>query len=144
MIIADAALVGAVAAVVAAGAAVASLFAFKRFRPELRATIDSRRQAIRLEVVSKGRATGWIKDVYAMDSKMHVLSVGFAGLAGEAFKAAEIPTNSSWELILAALPTIGAFPPGTRVRVVWGRGKKRDLVPAEVDVSYFGLNSRWP
>lgn len=45
------------------------------------------------------------------------------------------------------VPRAGEFPPGTKVRVRWGRKRKRALVPEEVrGVSYYGrgLESHWP
>jgi hypothetical protein len=109
--IADGGLVGAIGGVIAALAGTATLLTtIKRFRLKLRATIDARRQAIRLEVASKGRASGWIRDVVAIDGNLRVLDVAFAGLTDEAFKAAELPGHSSWELIINALPSNGPFP----------------------------------
>lgn len=143
----DAAVVGAIAAVVGipVGVATAFLGPVKRFRPHAKARIDERRQGIRLDLRNKGRASGRINQVAVVgNGDVELPEARFAGLPGDRFKPAELPARAKRYLIITATPATGAFPPSTRVRVEWGTGKNRTLEPKESkDVAYYGMESDW-
>lgn len=138
--------VGAGASVVSAVVGFAALYAvFKWFRPKFVARIDERRQAIRLDVVNNGRAAGRVRKVAPVDKQSVELDARYAGLKDSRFVPAEISGHSTWLLILEAQPQTGAFPPGTRLLVAWGRRKQRALkLESTHGVSYHGMESDWP
>jgi hypothetical protein len=142
------ALIGAIAGVVAALAGVIALWAvFRRFKLSIRARIDERRQAIRVDLKNKGRASGQVSEVAVIDQHLVDLDPQFFGLDGDRFRSARLPKQSSWFLIIRDRSANREFPPDARVRVRWGKRKKRDLVPEQVSAtSYYGdlLKSEWP
>jgi hypothetical protein len=139
--------IGAIAAIIGIPAAVAGAIAvFKWFRPEFRARIDGRRQAIRLDVDNKGRASGRIRTVAPVDAELAEIPAEYPGVDGRDSVSAEIPGRSAWFLIIEAAPRESAvFPEDTRVFVRYGRRKERqlELEPAP-KVGYWGMNSNWP
>jgi hypothetical protein len=134
-----------IVAIVGAVAAVAALWGvFTRFRPRFEARVDERRQAIRLDVANKGRASGRIGDVTVVDGELVGLPCAFAGLS-DGYYAAEIDGRSNWFLIIEAIREEGPFPEDAQVRVEWGRGPAKLIaVTQEKDTAYFGMKSKWP
>ena len=142
-----AAWIGIGAGVVSAVAALAGLYAvLKSFRPRLRARIDGRRQAIRVDVANAGRAGGRISGVAVVRPDMEEVDATFAALPDGRFKPAEIPGRSGgWHLIVGADRQSGGFPDDVLVRVSWGLRGERLLEPEPApDVSYHGMASQWP
>jgi hypothetical protein len=149
MVIADtlliATVVGAIAAVVAAALTVWA--ALRRFRPKIRARIDERRQAIRLDIRNKGGASGQISDLAVIDTNHIDLDPEFFGLADGHFRSARLEPHHSYKLIIRARKESGEFPPNVRVRIGWGKGKIRDFFPTQIKgISYYGPmeRSEWP
>jgi hypothetical protein len=140
--------IGAAAGAVGAVAAVLGLWAvFRRFRPEMTARIDGRRQGIRIDFENRGRAAGRVSRVAIVrGGSMTEVPAEFAGLPEERFRAAELPARSGdWYLIAAAPRTDGAFPEGVRVHARWGLGRRKTIEPEEApDVGYAGMASQWP
>ena len=140
--------IGAIATAVGAVAAIAGVLwnMFRRFRPALRARVDARRQAIRLDVVNDGRAGGWINEVAVTGRDAGDMDATFFDLEGGDFRAAEIPPHSSWYLIIRAARG-SPFPPDAEVYVEWARRGKCSLEPERVaTTSYYAdeLKSLWP
>jgi hypothetical protein len=137
--------IGAIASVAGALAAVAALWGvFRWFRPTFRARVDERRQAIRLDVANRGRASGWITRVAVIGPDGIHQQTNFAGFTGGQFKAAEVPGRTSWWLIIESTPVAGAFPEHAQV-LVESRGRRRSIVPeVAAGLSYHGSKSNWP
>jgi hypothetical protein len=140
------ALLGTIAAIVAAVAGLLALWAvFQRFRLKLDAKFDERRQAIRVEFDNQGRASRFINAVAVVDPKRTEVPATVAGLPDGRFSPTELPGRTSWYLILAADRAAGAFPGQVQVRVEWGRRRTRLISPTTTSgTAYYGLNSKWP
>jgi hypothetical protein len=146
VIVADtAAWVAAIAAVATAAVASAAIVVVPRFRPTFGAYVDARRQGIRLDVVNKGRAAGLVSSVAVVDGKDIEIDARFAGLAKGKFAPAQLQPRASYFLTIEAVKKNGPFPDDARVKVVWGKAKKRTLVPESVgDRAFYGDESNWP
>jgi hypothetical protein len=138
--------IAAIAAIVAAIATpIAWYTVFKRFRPKFQARIDARRQAIRLDVVNKGRAKGRIRKAAAIDETLVEQKAQYGGLKDGVFYPIEVPGKSTRFLIIEASEESGPFPEGVHVLVAWGSRKERQLTLEPTDnVSYYGMKSDWP
>jgi hypothetical protein len=135
-----------VAAVIAAIAAVAGLAAvFTRFKPRFDAKIDKRRQAIRLEVVNKGRRDGRISNVSVIEPQGTEVPSKFAGLSKSKFHSASLSKGDLWALVIEAEKG-SPFAKDIRIFVKWGWGRwrRKELTPEPADTSYHGTESDWP
>lgn len=143
LIAADAASwIGALAGVAALGVGSAAL---TRFRPSFTARVDRRRQAIRLDVVNRGRATGVVSEVAVIGPTNDELPCDFAGLPDGRFQRAALDGREPKHLIIRARQNTGPFPPDVRVKVVSGRRRTKVLTPLPTNTSYYGddLLSDW-
>lgn len=116
----------------------------KLFRPAFGATIDPKRQGMRLEVKNKGRRKGQVRLVAAVDGGEVELPSQFAGLPGDKFYSAWLGGKEKRHLIIEAIERSGPFPPEVRVLVESGRKGRKLLSPTPVTHPIFGLESDWP
>lgn len=116
----------------------------KRFRPDFAAQIDAERQAIRLDVKNKGRASGQVRLVAVVDVDGTEHSAQFAGLPEGKFHSAWLGGRETRHLIIAADKGSGAFPSGVGVRVEWGKDGEEVLPLVPVAHLMHGLESNWP
>lgn len=140
VIAADVAAIAAVAGVVVAIVAmvVSAVVGLQRFRPTFEVAVDERRQAIRLDVVNKGRASGSINSVAVIAPGGMELPAEFPDFRDGKFTSYQLTNDKAVQWTIKAVKDSGSFPADARVLIGWGKGKQRTVTPKhKSDVSYY-------
>ena len=117
-----------------------------KFRPKPSVQIDAQGEAIALQIVNKGRATGVIERVQILlpDGRIEKRAC-FESFPGNNYRPLELAAMSSMLIIIEAPPGT-TFAAGTRVLIDMGRTKPKTITPTEITsgLAIYGLKSVLP
>jgi hypothetical protein len=99
------------------------------FRPKVRATIESHRQRVMVEIRNKGRSEGLILDVALRDRRGNEVTASADGFFAGVYRPTYLPGNSQ---MWVRLDTMVPIPEGATVRVNAGvKEPDEPLTPVE-------------
>jgi hypothetical protein len=116
------------------------------FRPHCAAKIDTRRQAMLLQVQNRGSVDGEITRIELLDASglASRRAVVVEGYNDGRFEATALPARAAMRLIIKPPVDLDSFPPRTYIRVVWIGGVKALAPPQDDDADYAGMASTLP